>query len=135
MTKPRTGQAPPMLDREEFGKRFRQSFFDPAFQKEEEAIARIEAIAWDAYDKDRKAPRTVKAGPEFADPDYDLSVEWLETRNPLKAAEARQKDAKTPSRVLVICGSSRNDGTCPGEMSKTFRFAKIAEETLRAEAI
>jgi multimeric flavodoxin WrbA len=135
MPKPRTGQAPPQLSREEFGKRFRQSFYDPAFQPEEEAIARLEAIAWDSYDKDRKAPRTVKAGPEFADPDYDLSVEWLETRNRLKAAEAKQKNAATASRVLVICGSSRNDGTCPGEMSKTYRLAKIAQETLKAESI
>ena len=135
MTDVRKGQAPPELSREEFGKRFRQSFYDPAFQPEQEAIARLEAIAWDAYDKDRKAPRTVKAGKEFADPDYDLSVEWLETRNRLKAAEARQKDAKTGSRVLVICGSSRNDGSCPGEMSKTFRLAKMAEETLKAESI
>jgi multimeric flavodoxin WrbA len=30
-------------------------------------------------------------------------------------------------RVLVICGAPRNDGSCPGEMSKTFRLAKIAE--------
>ena len=135
MPKPRTGQAPPPLTREEFGRRFRQSFYDPAFQPEEKAIARLEAIAWDAYDEDRKAPRTVKAGKEFADPDYELSVEWLETRNRLKAAEARQKKAKTKSRVLVICGSSRNDGSCPGEMSKTYRLAKIAERTLRAEKI
>ncbi len=135
MPKPRTGQAPPPLSREEFGKRFRRSFYDPAFQPEHDAIARLEAIAWDGYEKDRKAPLTVKAGKEFADPDYDLSVEWLETRNRLKAAERRQKSAKTKSRVLVICGSSRNDGSCPGEMSKTFRLAKIAEETLKAESM
>jgi multimeric flavodoxin WrbA len=29
----------------------------------------------------------------------------------------------------VICGSSRNDGSCPGEISKTYRLAKIAQET------
>jgi multimeric flavodoxin WrbA len=49
----------------------------------------------------------------------------------VKAAQARQKDPATPSRVLVVCGSPRNDGSCPGEISKTFRLAKIAEETLR----
>jgi multimeric flavodoxin WrbA len=32
--------------------------------------------------------------------------------------------------VLLICGSSRNDGSCPGEISKTWRLAKIAQETL-----
>jgi multimeric flavodoxin WrbA len=133
--KPRTGQAPPMLDRKQFGIRFRQSFFDPAFKAEKEALDRIEVIAWHAYKDDRKAPRTVKAGPAFANPDYDLSVEWLQARNRIRAAEARQKKRSTPSRVLVICGSSRNDGTCPGEVSKTWRLAKMAEETLHREGL
>ncbi|MGZ5047093.1 MAG: flavodoxin family protein [Usitatibacter sp.] len=135
MTQPRTGQAPPPLTREEFRRRFERSFYDPAFEKEKEAIARLEAIAWDAYVDDRKAPRTSKAGPGFADPGYDLSIEWRETRDALLRAEARQKDPSSASRVLVICGSSRNDGSCPGEMSKTYRLAKIAQETLAGESM
>ena len=78
---------------------------------------------------------TRKAGAGFADPDYDLSVEWLETRDRVRAAQARQREASTPSRALVIVGSPRNDGTCPGEMSKTFRLARIAAETLAGERI
>ena len=134
--KPRKGQAPkwPMA-REEFGKRFRQSFYDPAFEAESDAIARLEAIAWDAYKDDRKAPRTEKAGRGFADPDYDLSVEWRAARDKLVAAEKLQKDKATKSRVLLICGSSRNDGTCPGEISKTYRLTKIARDTLGAAGI
>ncbi len=135
MTQPRKGQAPPQLSREEFGERFRRNFHDPAFEGEREAIARLEAIAWDGYDKDRKAPLTAKAGPGFADPDYDLSVEWRETRDRLIAAEKRQKDPATRSRVLVICGSSRNDGSCPGEMSKTWRLSRIVRETLEAAEV
>ena len=136
MTKPRTGQAPHWpITREEFRERFQQKFHDPAFEKEKEAIARIEAIAWDAYVEDRKSPRTAKAGPGFSDPDFKLSIEWLETRGRLLKAEARQKDPATKSRVLVVCGSSRNDGTCPGEMSKTYRLAKLAEETLHGDGI
>jgi multimeric flavodoxin WrbA len=135
MPKPRKGQAPPMLGREDFGKRFRRSFYDPSFQEEQAAIARLEEIAWKNYKDDHKAPVTRKAGRGFANPDYDLSVEWRETRDRLKAAEKKQKDPKTRSRVLVICGSSRNDGTCPGEMSKTYRLAKIVEETLKKEKI
>jgi multimeric flavodoxin WrbA len=134
--KPRTGQAPHFpMDREEFRRRFERSFFDPAFEPEKEAIARLEAIAWDAYSHDRKAPRTQKAGPGFADPDYDLSIEWRATRDRLIAAEKRQKDPGTASRVLVICGSSRNDGSCPGEMSKTYRLTKIASEELQRAKI
>ena len=129
MPKPRTGQAPHWpITRKEFHERFQQKFYDPAFDKEKEAIARIEEIAWGAYKEDRKAPRTAKAGPGFADPNYKLSVEWRETRDRLLAAEARQKDPATQSRVLVVCGSSRNDGSCPGEISKTYRLAKLAEE-------
>ena len=135
MTKPRTGQAPPPLSREQFGERFRQSFYDPAFEKERDALARLEAIAWDGYEQDRKSPRTAKAGAGFADPDFDLAVEWRATHDKLVAAEERQKDPATRSRVLVICGSSRNDGSCPGEMSKTYRLTTIAKQTLEGAGL
>ena len=136
MTKPRKGQAPPWpISRKEFHDRFQQKFFDPLFERESEAIARIETIAWKAYKDDRKWPRTVKAGRGFADPDFEVGVEWKETRDRLVAAEKRQKDPATRSRVLVICGSSRNDGTCPGEISKTWRLAKIAEKVLKGREV
>ena len=123
------------MPREEFARRFRRNFYDPAFEKEGEAIARLEEIAWNNYKDDHKAPRTAKAGAGFHDPDYDLSVEWRETRDRLLEAEKRQKDPATRSRVLVICGSSRNDGSCPGEMSKTYRLSRIARETLEGAGI
>ncbi len=135
MTKPRTGQAPPTLDREEFHLRFMRSFDDPAFNQAQGEIAAIENIAWDNYTHAHKAPRTAKAGPEFSDPDYDLSIEWRATRDRLLAAETTQKNPSTPSRVLLICGAARNDGSCPGEMSKTFRLTQIAQEELRAAHI
>ena len=123
------------MAREEFAVRFRRNFFDPAFEPEAAAIARLEAIAWEGYKEDRKAPRTAKAGAGFHDPKYELSVEWRQTRDALVAAEKRQKNPRTKSRVLVICGSSRNDGSCPGEMSKTFRLAKIAEKSLQGAGL
>jgi multimeric flavodoxin WrbA len=126
----RKGQTPPMLSREAFGERFRQAFFDPAFGPEREALRRIEIIAWEAYEQGRKAPRTRKAGPGFADPEYELSVEWLATRERLQQALVKQRDPATRSRVLVVCGSPRNDGSCPGERSKTHRLARIAADTL-----
>jgi multimeric flavodoxin WrbA len=127
----RTGQAPPALTRAEFRQRFRTRFHDPAFRAEDGAIDRLEVIAWDGYCQARKAPVTRKAGAEFKDPDYDLSVEWYDTRNRLIAAQQRWGDRATASRVLVINGSPRNDGSCPGEMSKSFRLSKIAIQTLR----
>ena len=124
----RKGQAPAPLDRDAFRDRFAQSFVDPAFAVEKDAIARLELIAWHAYEKGRKAALTHAAGPGFVDPDYKLSDEWRATRDRIVAAEARQRDRAAPSRVLVVIGSARNDGTCPGEISKTFRLATWAGE-------
>jgi multimeric flavodoxin WrbA len=132
MTKPhvRRGQAPGKLARDEFVRRFEKSFYDPKFDAERAAISRIAEIAWHNYKDGRKAPVTRKAGPEFADPQYDVSVEWLETRERIRAAQEKQRDPSTPSRALVIVGSPRNDGSCPGEISKTFRLARLAQEVL-----
>lgn len=126
----RKGQAPAPLVRDEFGIRFRASFVDPAFRGEDASIARLEEVAWAAYIEGRKAPFTQKAGPGYADPEYQLSVEWTDTRQRIIDAQLRWAKPESPSRVLLICGSARNDGTCPGEMSKTFRLVQIARETL-----
>jgi multimeric flavodoxin WrbA len=135
MTKPRKGQFGGMLSREQFRSRFHESFGHPAFEKISVALAQVEEVAWDAYINEKKSARTEKAGSGFADPDYDLSVEWKQTRDRLLAAEARQKEQGTRSRVLLICGADRNDGTCPGEMSKTFRLTQLAREVVEREGI
>jgi multimeric flavodoxin WrbA len=132
---PRTGQAPPKLDRAAFGDRFRAGFVDPAFDAERPALQRLEQIAWMAYDEGRKAPHKRVAGPGFADPAYELSDEWRATHERLNQAQARWGASETPSRVLVIAAGPRNDGTCPGEMSKTFRLAQTVCETLAERAM
>src|SRR5689334_21975125 len=126
----RKGQAPGTMSREDFGARYRMSFVDPAFDGEREAIARLEEIAWKAYREERKAPVTRAAGPGYADPTYELAVDWLRARAAVDEAAARWKSATTPSRVLVVCSSPRNDGTCPGEMSKTFRMTDWISDEL-----
>ena len=131
----RKGQAPDKLGREAFGERFREHFFDPRFDEERDAIARLEAIAWRNYDESRKAPRTVKAGPEFADPEYDLSIEWKAARDRLLAAQRTQQDPATQPRALIVGGSPRNDGSCPGEVSKTWRLAAIAADAVRERGV
>jgi multimeric flavodoxin WrbA len=123
------------MGRDEFRIEFRRSFYDPKFEAVAEELARVEQIAWENYQQGRKSPVTEKAGPEFADPDYDLSVEWRATRDRLIAAEERQKHPATRSRVLLICASSRNDGSCPGEISKTWRLVKLAADILQAMRI
>ena len=130
MTKIRTGQAPAPMTRAEFHERFATRFYDPAYAVESDAIARLEEIAWGAVQEGRKAPITRPAGRGFADPTYEVSVQWLDTRKRLRLAEKRWHDKTTPSRVLVICGSARNDGTCPGEISKTWRFTESARHVV-----
>ena len=131
----RKGQAPAPIGRRKFHQRFLQSFNDPAFAVEADALARLEQIAWEAYKEGRKAPRTAPAGPGFADPHYELSLEWRETRDRLIAAQELWGRKATPSRVLLVCGSARNDGTCPGEISKTWRMGQTVRETLHGHGI
>jgi multimeric flavodoxin WrbA len=131
----RKGQAPAPLQRSEFTLRFQASFTDPAFRAEDPSLARLEDIAWGAYIEGRKAPVTRKAGPGYADPDYDLSVEWLATKERLAQAQLVWADPATASRVLLVCGSARNDGSCPGEMSKSYRLLQMAQQTLEHEGL
>ena len=133
MTEVRKGQAPAKLGRDEFHLRFRRAFYDPAYEGVEQELGAIEQVAWEAYDQSRKAPRSVKAGPGYADPEYELSIEWKEASERLKAAEARQKDPASSNRVLLINGSARNDGSCPGEVSKSWRLTMLARDVLSAE--
>lgn len=135
MSEVRKGQAPAKLGEDEFHLVFQRSFADPRFEAVRDELARVEKIAFANYRDARKAPVTVKAGAEFADPDYDLSIEWKAARDRLNALEITQKDAATRSRVLLINASARNDGTCPGEMSKTFRMTQLAREILEADGI
>src|SRR5437763_12744042 len=129
----RTGQGSTRLSREEFQRRWKQRFYDPAFAAEKESMDRLAEIAWQAYEDYRKSPRTRKAGPEFADPEFELALEWLEARQQIFAAQKQYEDPKSPSRILLICGSPRTDETCPSEISKSFRIAKTAKTVMDAE--
>jgi len=126
----RKGQGDPQLSRDEFEKRYRQRFFNPLFDSVQAEIDRIVEVAWSAYEQGYKSPRFRKAGPGFADPDYDVSVEWLETRDQIHRAQAEYDDVNQPARILLVCGAARHDQTCPGEMSKTFRMVQFAREEI-----
>ena len=86
---PRKGMPSPRLNEAQFRKRFLDQFQDPAFGSLANELDKIAAVAWDAYAHGRKAPRTRKAGKEFTDPDYDLSVERLARRSPIRSAATR----------------------------------------------
>jgi NAD(P)H-dependent FMN reductase len=123
----RKGMLPVKLSREEFEKRYRSRFIDPVFRPLDRELGAIVDAAWDAYSNSRKSPVTRKAGPGFADPEYEISVDWLAAREVILAAQRRHDDASATPRILLINGSSRSEHTCPGEMSKTWRLIKSVE--------
>ncbi len=132
MPKPqiRTGQGDVKLTREEFERRLVERFYDPLFDDVRPQIDEVMDAAWPSYNEYHKSPRTKRAGVDFADPDFELPIEWLATRAAIKQAEKRQKDPKSPSRLLLICASPRSDQTCPGEMSKTWRLLQMAKREI-----
>ena len=102
------------LTKEQFRQRFFSKFYDPAFEKVRPELEKVFEVAWDGYIVYRKSPRYQPAGKGFADPRYGVALEWLETRARIQAAEKRQKDPKSPSRILIVNGSTRSEHTCPG---------------------
>jgi len=126
----RKGTPDPTLDEGEFRRRFLQQFQDPAFEPLSSELQRITDAAWDAYSHHRKSPKTRKAGPGFADPDYDLAVDWIAAKDAIDVAQKRHEDANGPARFLLIAASSRSEHTCPGEMSKSYRLVETAYQVL-----
>lgn len=122
------------LTKEEFRRRFFDRFYDPAFESVMSELEKVFETAWDGYVNYRKTPRVKAAGPEFAHPDFALPIEWLQTRSNIRAAEARQKDPRSRSRILVVSGSTRSEHTCPGEVSKTSRLAHAAKDHIESIA-
>jgi multimeric flavodoxin WrbA len=131
---PRKEQPSTQLARAEFAARWRERLCDPRFARDEPAVQAVIDAAWDGYDAYRKNPLREKAGPEFADPEALLPVEWLATRRALQQAQARHDEPSAATRVLVISGSMRSSQTCPGETPKSYRMAKWAEASLSARA-
>ncbi|MBR0688211.1 flavodoxin family protein [Bradyrhizobium manausense] len=129
MTEPdvRKGMPPVKLSRDEFERRYRSQFVDPAFAPLARELDAIVGAAWDAYSHSRKAPLTQKAGAGFSDPDYDLPIGWLNTRAAILKAQRQHDDAGATPRILIVNGAARSEHTCPGEMSKTWRMVKLAE--------
>jgi hypothetical protein len=121
------------LSKKEFRERFLQRFYDPAFDSVKKEIDVLIEIAWDGYEKYRKSPRKQVAGQDFADPNFELPVEWLDTRKKIQEAERIQRQTESPSRILLINGAPRSDQTCPGEMSKTWRLVDLARKTIEQE--
>lgn len=129
-TAPRKGSPSPRLPEDEFKRRFRAQFTDPAFDDLPEALDKIAGAAWDVYAHSRKSPHTERAGEGHHDPDYQLATDWIRARHAIAAAEALHQESGS-RRILLINCSSRSEHTCSGEVSNSWRFAEIASEELR----
>jgi len=108
----RTGMPPVTLSRAEFERRYRSRYADPVFRPLAHELDAIVTAAWDAYSHSRKAPITRRAGPGFADPDYEIAVDWLAGRDAILDAQRRHDDANGSPRILIVNGSSRSEHIC-----------------------
>jgi multimeric flavodoxin WrbA len=130
MAEVRTGQGSVKLTREEFAQRFHERFYDPSFDDRRAELDHLVEVAWSNYEQYRKSPRTRRAGDEFADPEFELPIEWLAAREAIRRAAAEHDRQDAPSQVLLVSAAARTDETCPGEMSKTFRLTQIARQEI-----
>ena len=128
----RKGQGIWPLPREEFEKRARARFAYDEYADLKPHIDEIVEIAWRHYKNGDKSPHVRKAGPGFARPEHELSVEWLAARDSVNQAQKRYEEKARPMRALLICAAARNDKTCPGEMSKSYRLTQMAKEAMEA---
>ncbi len=120
------------LTKEQFRERFFARFYDPAFDEIKPELEKVFEKAWDGYIVYRKSPRKKPAGKGFTDAKFELPIEWLDTRARIHAAEKRQRDRQSASRVLIVNGSTRSEHSCPGEVSKTRRLAQQAQKTIES---
>jgi hypothetical protein len=74
-----------------------------------------------------------RAGTGYADPDYDLALDWINAADAIRAASDAHNSSESADRILLINGSSRSEHTCPGEMSKSYRLSKLAESVFKRE--
>ena len=108
----RKGMPARRLTREVFERRFQSAFIDPAFSPLRRELTALTDAAWEAYSDSRKAPLTRKAGSGFADPEYELSVDWLAAREAIAQAQRRHDDpdASVDGDVGALDPEARTQG-------------------------
>ena len=109
---PRKGMPDPHLDRAAFAARFRSQFVGPSFGALGPELDRLTEAAWREYHEGNKSPRTRKAGDGYHDPEYDLSLDWIEAKAAIDAAALRHQDparpppARSPDRIQLHASAS-----------------------------
>src|SRR5690554_992740 len=121
------------IPRDEFLKRFKANYQDPYFDKFKDTIDELAEVSYKVYLEARKSPKTQKAGEGYQDPDYELSHDWIEAKKAILKAQKEFEEGE--EQILLISASHRNDHTCPGEISKSFRLLEIAQGILEEEKV
>jgi hypothetical protein len=83
------------LTKEEFSKRFHERFYDPTFGAVAPEIEKSHCRGVENYIEYHRNPRKRRAGAGFSDPDFPLSIEWLEAQRALQQAEKRHKSPES----------------------------------------
>jgi hypothetical protein len=127
----RKGMPSVKLTREEFEKRYRRRFADPVFAPLQRELDAIIAAAWDAYSHSRKSPVTRKGDAGFADPDYEISVDWLAARDAVMEAQRASCRGPTQTRRVprrkcpaLMAPASVTRSTIPAENSRAARRSR-----------
>ena len=79
------------LTKEQYRERFYARFYDPAFDGVKAELEKVFEKAWDGYIAYRKSPRKVAAGKGYADPGFELPIEWLKARAEIGRASCRER--------------------------------------------
>ena len=61
-------------------------------------LDRIVEAAWLSYSDYHKSPPRAKSRPGFADPNFDVPIEWLPARAESRPLRSAHKNPKSPSR-------------------------------------
>jgi hypothetical protein len=118
-----------------FQVRLRGSGLAP-LQRELQAIT---DAAWAAYDDSRKAPITRKAGTGFADPDYEIAIDWLTARAAIDDARvvmmtpqdlrASSSSMARPAPSTPVPAKCRSRGAWSRSRTRSSRRARVSKWT------
>ena len=126
----RKGQGDVKLTREEFERRLRERFYDPAFQNVERQMPRSSTSPGTPTTSTARVRARGRRAPASPIPSSSCRSSGSRRASGFNRPSANRGCDAVPAVCLLVCGAARHDQTCPGEMSKTFRLASQAREEI-----
>src|SRR5665213_2914314 len=87
------------LARAEFERRYRSRYLDPAFKPLQKELDAIVSAAWQPQITEHTESRS-----GFADPNYDIAIDWLKARDAIHDARQRHDARDVKPRILIVNG-------------------------------